>query len=215
MLTVRGSSRRSGANNEREAKIRDLGQGRFKITVTNRDALRALISASASDSRPVNALTVVVTNAKAPQWGWSGRPGIQPVSASLVWNDSGFESELVFGKPVTLSVALAAVARMSIPLPTGSRAPDIAWVPTALPESGLAGETLTEFVTQESDPHLRFTDLVITDSTVVSVGHGSLIQVNGNRWLGSSTARDVYVDPLVHRPIGRRSVCNEIGSDRC
>ena len=209
MLTVRGSSRRSGANNERESTIRDSGQGRFKVTVANRDSLRALISASATDSRPVNSLTVVVNNAKAPQWGWSGQPGIQPVSASLVWNESGFESELNFGKPVTLSVALAAVARMSIPLPTGSSAPDIAWVPTALPKSGLAAETLTTLVGQEIDPHLRFTDLVITDSTVVDVGHGSLIQVNGNRWLGTNAARDVYVDPLVHRPIGRRSVSNE------
>lgn len=206
MLTVRGSSRRSGANSERESKIRDVGQGRFKVTVFNRDALRALISASASDSRPVNVLTVVVNNAKAPQWGWSGQPAMQPVSASLVWNDSGFESELIFGQPVTLSIALAAVARMSIPLPTGSRAPDIAWVSTALPKSGLAAETLTTLVGQESDPHLRFTDLVITDSTVVNVGHGYLIQVNGSRWLGSDAARDVYVDPLVHRPLGRRSV---------
>jgi hypothetical protein len=206
VLTVRGSSRRSGANNERESTIRDVGQGRFKVTVANRDSLRALISASATDSRPVNSLTAVVKNAKAPRWGWSGQPGIQPVSASLAWNDSGFESELIFGQPVTLSIALAAVARMSIPLPTGSRAPDIAWVSTALPKSGLAAETLTTLVGQESDPHLRFTDLVITDSTVVNVGHGSLIQVNGNRWLGSDAARDVYVDPLVHRPLGRRSV---------
>lgn len=214
MLTVGVTSRRSGGNGSgsgtnavREVKVRDLGQGRLRVTVRNRDALRALISASATDSRQVTLLEVVVKNAKAPQPGWCGHPGIPTGSYALTWNDSGFESALHLSEPVDFSVALAAVARMSVPLPTGSSAPEIAWTPSALPESGLASETLKTLISssQEGDPHLRFTDLVITDSTLVSVGHGSLIQVNGNRWIGAQTARDVYIDPLVHRPLGRRS----------
>lgn len=210
MLTVRGTSRRSGAQGEREAKIRDLGQGRFTVTAHNRDALRALISTCAADTRPVTAMEVKVTYAKAPQSGWLGHPGIHTISAALGWNESGFTSTLHCDPPVTLPIALAAIVRMSIPLPTGTSTPDIAWVPTAIPASGLATETvttvLTDHVTAEVDPHLRFTDIAITDSTPVNVGHGSLIQINGSRWHASSGARDVYVDPLVHRPLGRRSV---------
>lgn len=175
------------------------------MLVHNRDALRGAVASSAERAELITHCQVEVRHAKAPSPGWMASPGVRALDYSLDWNESGCVAELNFEHPVPLAIALAAVVRMCTPLPTGTTAPEIAWAPSALPTSGLTSEILTALITGDQDPHLRFTDVAITDSTVVNVGHGSLIQVTDHRWVGASFARDVWVDPLVHRPIGRRS----------
>lgn len=177
------------------------------MLVHNRDSLRSAVATSAGRTELITHCQVEVRYAKAPNPGWLGEPGIRVLNYSLEWNESGFVAELHFEQPMALATALAAVVRMCTPLPTGVTTPDVAWVPTALPQHGLASESLSRLATGEQDPHLRFTDVAITDTTVVNVGHGSLIQVTGHRWVGSTGARDVFIDPLVHRPMGRRSTC--------
>ena len=207
MLTVGAISRRIGRSGQSNTavQITDRGNGSVRVLAHNRDSLRRAVTSSADRVELITHCQVEVRYAKAPAPGWMASPGVRTLSYSLQWSESGFLAELNFGQPVALSVALAAVVRMCTPLPTGTSTPDIAWTPSALPVSGLASETLTTLISEKQDPHLRFTDVAVTDSTVVNVGHGSLIQITDHRWVGPTIARDVWVDPLVHRPVGRRS----------
>lgn len=221
MLTVRLTPRRSSPAERPDPRgrgagtIADLGQGRIRVSAHNRDALRTLIAESAANPNepcPI-AVDVSVSYAKPPASGWLGQPGVSTRSSALTWTESGFTASIVFAESTPASVALAAILRMSTPIPTGSQEPDIAWQPTALPATGLASETLQVLVgspSAPSDSHLRMTDVLITtpDADPISshTGCGTRIEIQGTQWASPLGARDVYVDPLVHRPLGRRSV---------
>ncbi len=186
MLTVRGKSRRTG---------------QIRVTVNNRDALRTMIAAAAAESRSAESLELTVSNAKAPQAGWLGEPGIHTTEFSGLWTEKGFVGVITVGDPQPLAVLLAAALRICTPLPGGTNVPDIAWQPAALSDSGRLTETLTCVIAenQKNDPHLRFTDVAVVASDI-SVDAGVIINVNSTSW------RNVHVDSLVHRPFGRRSV---------
>ena len=216
MLTVRLTPRRSSPAERPDprgrgaSKIHDLGQGRIRVSAHNRDALRALIAESAANpSEPLaTSVEVSVTYAKPPVLGWIGQPGISVLGSALAWNEAGFSASIDFVEPTPVSIALAAVIRMCTPIPTGSNEPDIAWQPAALPRTGLATETLRQLAVSsnsDSDPHLRFTDVLIASEVSPQHPHGSRIEIQENQWASPFGAREVYVDPLVHRPFGRRS----------
>lgn len=212
MLTVGATSRRFGRSGA-AVQIKERGQGAVRVLAHNRDSLRAAVAEVADRVELVTQCEVELRYAKAPAPGWVGAPGIRTLSYSLTWNESGCQAVITAPQPIALSVALAAVVRMCTPLPTGTTVPKIAWVASALPSTGVATETLTAFAGGDQDPHLRTTDTLITntpitDNTVVATGHGSLIQITDQRWVGPTTTRNVLVDPLVHRPIGRRSTAS-------
>jgi hypothetical protein len=130
-----------------------------------------------------------------------GKPGIRTTAVSGLWTDTGFNAVVTVADPQPLAVLLAAAFRMCTPLPSGTDFPDIAWQPEAMSSSGRLSETLTHVITEQviADPHLRFTDIAVVASDT-GVDAGVTINVNSTEW------KSAYVDPLVHRPFGRRSV---------
>jgi hypothetical protein len=160
-----------------------------------------MITAAAADPEHVQTLELTVSHAKAPQAGWLGKPGIQTVAVSGLWTDTGFYAVVSVSNPQPLAVLLAAAFRMCTPLPTGTNMPDIAWQPAAMSSSGRLTETLTQVINEQVivDPHLRFTDIAVVSSDM-RVDSGVIINVNSADW------NSAHVDPLVHRPLGRRSV---------
>lgn len=206
MTLVRFTSRGRGPH------IRELGPQHVRVVVQSRDDLRFLITTSAHDHRTVYQLDLIIERATPPRPGWLGKPGIRCLGFSGEWSAANFTATLVFPESIPISVALAAGFRVATPLPTGSQAPDLAWTPAAL-ASEATSVTLAESLTtlahpdDDLDAHLRFTDILFHTPGEENLPHGRGLSVviRGNEWITPDTTRVVTVDPLVHRPIGRRS----------
>jgi hypothetical protein len=169
--------------------------------VNNRDALRAMISTSAVQQDNALTLELTISHAKPPQPGWLQEPGIRTTTHCGQWTEKGFTCIITVPEAQPVAVLLAAAFRMCTPLPTGTTVPDIAWQPAALSSTGRLAETLTHLITEPriGDPHLRFTDIAVVDSPE-DIDSGVTINVHSTDW------NNVHVDPLIHRPFGRRSV---------
>ncbi len=188
VLTVKGSNRVSAP------KLRKGLSGGFSVRVHNRDSLRELIASVARSGEVATSVSLVIDHASPPRVGWLGRPELPLSNFSGRWTDSGFEGECTVASEYPLAILLAGLLRACTPTPGGVSALKVSWDPAALLDSGNLVETLRHIVTdsasQNTNPHLRPTDLLITPEST---------------WL--SAADTVYVlNPLVHRPIGRRSL---------
>lgn len=167
-------------------KVRKGRSGEFVIRVHNRDSLRELISATAKSGEVATRVRVVVAHAVTPRAGWMGNPDLALSSFSACWTDSGFEVSLQATAPQPLAILLAGALRSCTPTPGGVLAPKVTWDPVALPVSGNLAEIVRHIAAPagfsgDANPHLRETDRLI-DSEFAHV-----------------------VNPLVHRPTGRRS----------
>ncbi len=188
---------------------------RAKFRLRNRDELRSLVATSTESEQVVQSLEVTIERAKPPRAGWVGAPGLPVTSLAAEWTDSGFHGHLTFPESVSLAVGLAAVVRMCTPVPTGHTQPDLMWAQAALPNSGLMAETLRSIAQPGAtvDQHLRATDSLIISESVASAqsqeplphGSASTISISQSQWTRGHHCVDVFVDPLVHRPLGRRS----------
>lgn len=167
-------------------KVRKGRSGEFVIRVHNRDSLRELISATAKSGEVATRVRVVVAHAVTPRAGWMGNPDLALSSFSACWTDSGFEVSLQATERQPLAILLAGALRSCTPTPGGVLAPKVTWDPVALPMSGNLAEIVRHIAAPvgfsgDANPHLRDTDRLI-DSEFAHV-----------------------VNPLVHRPTGRRS----------
>lgn len=129
---------------------------------------------------------VVVAHAVTPRAGWMGNPDLALSSFSACWTDSGFEVSLQAPAPQPLAILLAGALRSCTPIPGGVLAPKVTWDPVALPISGNLAEIVRHIAapagfSRDANPHLRETDRLID-------------------WEFAHV-----VNPLVHRPTGRRS----------
>ena len=186
VLTVKGSNRVAAP------KVRKGRSGNFTIRVYNRDSLRELIAEVAASGDFALSVNLVIDHAAAPRSGWLGKPELAFSQFSARWTESGFEAEASAATELELAVMLSGLLRVCTPTPGGVFAPKVSWDPGALPRSGNLAETLRHLTSANpsENPHLRSTDLTVTQES---------------SWLTAADTEYV-VNPLVHRPIGRRSL---------
>jgi hypothetical protein len=181
-----------GSNRVAAPKVRKGRTGHFTIRVYNRDSLRELIAEIAKTGELALSVSLVIDHAKAPRSSWLGKPELALSQFSGRWTETGFEAEATVATELSLAVLLSGLLRACTPTPGGVFAPKVSWDPTALPRSGNLAETLRHLVSANPSEnlHLRPTDLTITEASV---------------WL-TAVDTEFVVNPLVHRPIGRRSL---------
>lgn len=186
VLTVKGSNRVAAP------KVRKGRAGDFTIRVHNRDSLRQFIAEVAATGEVALSVKLVIDHAPAPRSGWLGKPELAFSQFSARWTDSGFESEVSVANELALAVMLSGLLRACTPTPGGVFTPKVSWDPAALPRSGNLAETLRHLISSNTSEnlHLRSSDLTITAEST---------------WLTAANTQFV-VNPLVHRPIGRRSL---------
>jgi hypothetical protein len=191
VLTVKGSNRVAGLNVPR---VRIGRSGEFSVRVHNRDSLRELIASSAKAGEVATTVKLTIDHATPPRSGWLGRPELPFSQFSSRWTESGFEGEVTLADALPLAIVLSGLLRVCAPSPRGVFAPKVSWDPQALPQDGNLAETIRHLVTdrpsESANPHLRANDLLITAEST---------------WLTAADTAYV-VNPLVHRPIGRRSL---------
>ena len=150
-----------------------------------------------------------------PPKGWVGRPGIGGVVEMRVRPvGRGVSVRLVVREAVDPAALLAAALRMLRPVPTGSIYPRMAFAAGLPAQAGAIAHFVRDIVRADdaANPHLRRTDLLVAPvgfntSTVERMCDAV---IDGHQWHVTDVGRptettDVYVDPLVHRPHGRRS----------
>jgi len=186
VLTVKGSNRVAAP------KVRRGRDGNVTIRVHNRDSLRELIVEVATSGELTLSVNLIIDHARAPRSGWLGNPELALSQFSGRWTETGFEAEATVATELPLAVVLSGLLRACTPTAGGVFAPKVSWDPAALPRNGNLAETLRHLVSANpsENPHLRSTDLIITGESA---------------WL-TATDTEFVVNPLVHRPIGRRSL---------
>ena len=145
--------------------------------------------------------------------GWIGQPGIRGlVSCSLEPRRGGARLALTFAEPVDPGRALAAALRMLRPAPTGSptgtegRLTFAAGLPAAAsPLAPFIADVLPDEPPAGVAPHLRRADTVVRGDGGPTIEGAAVVTVREGHWSVGGTDHEVVVDPLVHRPIGRRS----------
>lgn len=164
-------------------------RGTWQVRVDDVGALRCLVTASVG-AASLTEVEVRVDSWKPPRPGWWGVPGIPDLGElSLSHAGQGARVHLQVREGRDAAVVLAAVLRILAPAPSGT--PPVVWEPGADAHGRLA-ETVRDISNEPRDAHLRRADWLIAGSGE-HVEHRGVVDV------------DVAVDPLVHRPIGRRS----------
>lgn len=165
-------------------------RGTWKVRVGDIGALRRLVTASVG-SEEVAGVDVHIETWKPPRTGWWGNPGIPNVRGFAVSGDGGgARVTLDLLEPRDAGVVLSAVLRVLAPASTGG--PALTWEPGA-DTHGLLAENVRDVSTEPRDTHVRRADWLIAGSGATPVEHGARVVV------------DAMVDPMVHRPVGRRS----------
>lgn len=186
---------------------------RLDVRAHDVQALAALTIASIGEPA-IDRLDVRLATWAAPK-GWVGRPGIGGlVELRVRPAGRGASVRLVIREAVDPALLLAAALRILRPVPTGSVHPRMAFA-AGLPEQvGSIAHFVRDIVRPDdvANPHLRRTELVVAPPGFDPAAVERLcdVVVDGHRWhvtdVGQPTeTTDVAVDPLVHRPHGRRS----------
>jgi len=162
----------------------------WQVRVDDIGALRRLVTASVGADR-ITGVDLRIETWKAPISGWWGAPTIAGVRELEYASDGrGAHVRLGFLEPRDAGVALSAVLRVLAPAVTGT--PALTWEPGA-DTGGLLAENLRDVSTDERDAHVRRADWLVVGSSAMHVEHVSRVDVTA------------AVDPMVHRPVGRRS----------
>jgi len=161
-------------------------------------------------STTITELEVTVESHRVPK-GWVGRSGIAGVRSQHLDVDSrGVRVRLTVDPERDLAVLAAAALRMISPV----RGPRCT-VAGVLPESAATlAPAVRDVLDAELHPHLRRADIFISTSAELPDDQFQTRvdpQPDG-RWLVNQQSSDVWVDPAVHRPIGRRSVVDVVTS---
>jgi hypothetical protein len=162
----------------------------WQVRVDDIGALRRLVTASVGIDR-IGGVDLRIDSWKAPVAGWWGAPGIPGVRGLAYSADGhGARVRIAFLEPCDAGVVLSAVLRVLAPAVTG--APALTWEPGA-DTAGLLAENVRDVSTDERDAHLRRADWLVVGSGDAHVEHAARVDTSA------------MIDPLVHRPVGRRS----------
>ncbi len=187
-------------------RVRRRGRA-WRVEAPNAPALADLVI-SAIGASPITEVRVRVATWRAPA-GWQGDPGIGGITASsLRARGTGCELTLTVADPIDPGTLLAAALRMLRPVASGIT-PLITVTPglpaTARPLATSVRDVLVH--APEPDPHLRRCDTLIVPNadTFADVPRSRTVVISPNGWEVDGRPHEVWVDPLIHRPVGRRS----------
>lgn len=162
----------------------------WQVRVDDIGALRRLVTSSVGASE-ISRIELRIDNWKQPVPGWWGTPGIPDVRALACSAEGGSARvDIELHEPRDAGVVLSAALRVVAPSSTGS--PALTWEPGA-DTGGLLAECVRDVSTEARDSHVRRADWLVAGPGAVHVEHGARVPV------------DAMVDPMVHRPVGRRS----------
>lgn len=161
-------------------------------------------------SNAITDLDLHVESHRLPK-GWIGTPGVFGVRTQHLDIDGrGVRVRLTVDPERDLSVLAAAVLRMISPV----RGPQCT-VAGALPESAATlAPAVRDVLGDDLHTHLRRADTLISASAALPDDQFEtrVEPLADGRWLVNQNATDVWVDPAVHRPIGRSSVVEVVTS---
>ena len=161
-------------------------------------------------STVITELEVHVQSHRVPK-GWVGRSGIAGVhSQHLDIDGRGVRVRLTVDPERDLSVLAAAALRMISPV----RGPRCT-VAGSVPESAASiAPAVCDVLDDELHVHLRRADIFVSASAALPDDQFQtrVEPLPDGRWLVNQQSADVWVDPAVHRPIGRRSVVDVVTS---
>ncbi len=156
---------------------------------------------------PVTDVDVRVREVRLPR-GWVGTPGLGGVRALTVEPDGdGARVRLSLNAPADPGLVLAAALRCLRPHPR-----DVAPLLTLAPglDAGAAPLAIAARDVLDAEPgnrHLRRCDtLVLPPEAEAETQRARTVVISGHDWHVDGQHREVAVDPLVHRPLGRRSL---------
>lgn len=161
---------------------------------------------------PARTLRLDVTHCPAPR-GWVGHPGIRSVTSLHVdRHDEGATVRIATRSPIDPGLLLAAAIRCIEPQPADV-GPLVTLVPGLSADAAAVIPSMRDvLIGDEPNPHLRRCDTLVVPhpDAVPDVDRAQTVVVDRNGWTIQDTRRDVVVDPLVHRPIGRGSVADGV-----
>lgn len=189
-------------------------RGAWHVRVASTDDL-AILAVRSLGSERVAAVEVHIDAWSAPGGAWLGAPGLGGVTdLALTRDGGGLGIRLAVREPQDAGVLLAAALRCARPAATGDVSPRLGFA-AGLPDSaaGVAAR-IRDLVTDPRDAHLRRCDTLLTGDADLAVERADTVVVDGATWRRGDAAIEVLIDPLVHRPFGRRSVGGTVGVAR-
>ena len=177
------------------------------------DARRQAVAAIGGE--PVREIRLEVHRCSAPR-GWIGEPRLRGVSTlSVERSDTGALVRIVTRAAMDPGVLIGAAVRC-VEASAPEVGPLLTMTPDNDPEASLLVPGLRDVLDDsESNPHLRRCDTLVAPSAEAAgeTGRSRTVVIDRNGWSIDGTHRDVVVDPLVHRPLGRSSLVDgEIGT---
>lgn len=182
----------------------------WRVTAANVHALAGLVLEGIGEP-PIRTLDLRLDTWRPPK-DWLGAPGIPGVIRLVVEpRGEGARLELQLREATDPGLVLAAALRTLRPGATGM-GPLITLTPglpsAARPLAQMARDALRGV--PQPNEHLRRCDtLVVPDADALAEVPRNRTLVITDRWMVDGVAREVVVDPAVHRPVGRRSVADE------
>lgn len=195
MLTVFGDWPRGG-------RPRSPGGGvRIDVRVADVSQLRSRAT-SMIGQPPIEGCTVRVDFWRPPRRGWLGHQALAGVaSMSVTPRGDGAVLEFTLAKPMDPGAVLSSCVRVLAPAPTGAPGPHLTWAPGA-DSHGYLAENIFDISTAERDEYLQRVDVLLYGANRGEVDAATSVDVRASLWNG----HEVWVDPLVQRPIGRRQI---------
>jgi hypothetical protein len=175
------------------------------VRVASTDDL-ALLTVRSLGAGVIEALDVRIDSWSAPGGAWLGAPGLGGVKeASVTPGRGGLDIRLVAREALDAGTLLAAALRCARPAPTGDVGPRLGFA-AGLPDSaaGVASR-IRDLVTDPRDAHLRRCDTLLTPDPALPVERHRTVVLTETSWRRDDAEVEVLIDPLVHRPFGRRS----------
>jgi hypothetical protein len=170
----------------------------------------AAMIVGAIDSKAVTEIDVRVESHRVPK-GWIGRPGIAGVRRQHFEIDGqGVRVRLTVEPERDIAVLAAAALRMISPV----RGPRCT-VAGALPESAATlAPAVCDVLGEDLHAHLRRADIFVSGSAGLPDDQFQtrVEPLASGQWLVNQKTTHVWVDPAVHRPIGRSSVMDLVTS---
>jgi hypothetical protein len=193
------------------ARVRNRGDS-WQVAAPEVGDLANLVIASMG-GRAIRAVRVRIEAWKAPK-GWIGSAHLAGLTDySLRPHRGGVEVTLAVLEPVDPGLLLAAALRMLRPsqADTGSL---LTFAPGLASGAASLATAVTDIYTATSsaNSHLRRCDTLVVPaaSTHPEIERARTVVVGASGWTVDGEARDVVVDPAVHRPVGRRSIASGV-----
>lgn len=177
-----------------------------RLTAQTLDDLAAC-AVGAIGTASIRDLRVRIDQYRLPR-GWIGSPALHGLQAlSVTPRGAGVDVYLGVESPKDVAVLAAAVLRVLSPI-RGPRGTFSGPLPAA---ASMLAPAIRDVFADDEHEHLRRADDVFGSQVVDGSRH--IVPSDDGHWLIDGQRHDVWVDPAVHRPIGRPDVSDPVIAD--